>query len=114
VLRPQADPTAAKVIAEGIAVETLQAVLAGTEVDDAASASALRALGERHLQRLTLQDHMRAALRDRVDVPLLELPYLATRSFAENEVSQLADVISAAVTGDPTADAADPAPVTPR
>lgn len=105
VLRPQADAAATKVLADGIALDTLQSVLAGSGFEDAVSAEALRTVGERHLRRLALQDEMRTALRERIDVPLFELPYLATRSFAENEVSLLADVVSAAVTGD----AAEPA-----
>ncbi|MBW3605590.1 MAG: ATPase [Actinobacteria bacterium] len=97
VLRPQADAATMKVLADGIAADTLQTVLAGSGFDDPASAHALRHLGEQHLRRLGLQDEMRAALHEGVDVPVFELPYLATRSFAENEVSLLADVISAAV-----------------
>lgn len=104
VLRPQVDPAAAKVLADGITTATLASVLAGTDLADAGSADALRELGERHLRRLALQDEMRTTLRERIAVPLFELPYLATRAFAENEVSLLADVITAAVSGD----AADP------
>ena len=94
VLQPQLDQAAAKVVEGGLEVEALQRVLAGSGLDDARSAQVLLDLGDRHLRRLALQDEMRAALRDRIDVPLLELPYLPTRSFAETEVSLLADVIS--------------------
>ena len=94
VLQPQLDEAAAKVVEGDLDPEALERVLAGSGLDDETSVRVLRELGERHLRRLALQDEMRAALRDRIDVPLLELPYLPTRSFAETEVSLLADVIS--------------------
>jgi anion-transporting ArsA/GET3 family ATPase len=104
VLQPRLDPAAAKVVDAGITDATLRSVLAGSGLDDDASVTALRTLGERHLRRLELQDTMRETLRDRVEVPLFELPYLPTRSFGETEVSRLADHISAVV--DPEALAA--------
>jgi anion-transporting ArsA/GET3 family ATPase len=94
VLQPQLDEAAAKVVEGGLAPATLQRVLAGSGLDDQTSAASLLELGERHLRRLALQDEMRRALRDHLDAPLLELPYLPTRSFAETEVSLLADVVS--------------------
>lgn len=98
VLQPQLDEASAKVVDDGLELEALRRVLAGSGLDDEGSARVLRELGERHLRRLALQDEMRAALRDQITVPLLELPYLPTRSFAETEVSLLADVISELVT----------------
>jgi anion-transporting ArsA/GET3 family ATPase len=98
VLQPQLDEASAKVVEDGMELEALQRVLAGSGLDDEGSARVLRELGERHLRRLALQDEMRAALRDQITLPLLELPYLPTRSFAETEVSLLADVISELVT----------------
>jgi anion-transporting ArsA/GET3 family ATPase len=94
VLQAQLDEAAAKVVEGGLAPATLQRVLAGSGLDDQTSAASLLELGERHLRRLALQDEMRRALRDHLDAPLLELPYLPTRSFAETEVSLLADVVS--------------------
>ncbi len=107
-LRPRMDQAAAKVFESGMTAETVQSVLGGSGLEDARTATALRELGERHLRRLELQDEMRAALRAQTQVPLFELPYLATRSFAENEVSLLADVISAAVSGDEVPVGTDP------
>jgi hypothetical protein len=100
VLQPRLDPAAAKIVEAGITEVTLRSVLAGSGFDDDASLRVLRTLGERHLHRLELQETMRAALRDQIDVPLFELPYLATRSFAETEVSLLADHVNAAVDPD--------------
>ena len=100
VLQPRLDPAAAKIVEAGITEVTLRSVLAGSGFDDDASLRVLRTLGERHLHRLELQETMRAALRDQIEVPLFELPYLATRSFAETEVSLLADHVNAAVDPD--------------
>ncbi len=97
VLRPRMDPAAAKVLEAGMTPQTMQTVLEGSGLDDIESARALHELGERHLRRLELQEEMRTALREQTDVSLFELPYLATRTFAENEVSLLADVITEAV-----------------
>ncbi len=98
VLQAQLDEAATKVVEGDLEPDVLRRVLAGSGLDDAATGAVLRELGGRHLRRLALQDEMRAALREQVDVPLLELPYLPTRSFAETEVSLLADVISELVT----------------
>lgn len=97
VLRTRLDPAAAKVVEGGVTADTLQGVLAGSGLDDPATADGLRDLGERHLTRLALQDDMRAELHERVDVPVLELPYLSTQAFEETEVSLLADVVTAVV-----------------
>jgi anion-transporting ArsA/GET3 family ATPase len=100
VLQARLDPATTKVIEDGISDATLRTVLAGSGLDDEASLAALRGLGERHVRRLELQDSMRATLRDMIGAPPFELPYLPTRSFAETEVSLLADHISAVVDPD--------------
>ena len=97
VLQPHLDAAAAKIVEAGVPDRVLGDLLAGSNLDDDASLAALRRLGERHLRRLSLQDDMRADLRDVIDTDLFELPYLPTRSFAETEVSLLADRISAVV-----------------
>lgn len=97
VLQPRLDPAAAKVVGGDTPEKAVRTALTGSVLDDADAADALVALGHQHLQRLELQDTMRTTLRDRIDVGVFELPYLTTRSFAETEVSRIADVISAVV-----------------
>ncbi|MEX0659806.1 MAG: ArsA-related P-loop ATPase [Egibacteraceae bacterium] len=76
----------------------LVAVLADAGLDVAPEAAAdLRALGERHLARLGLQDRMRERLAGALDLPCLELPYLHTDRFEEHELAALADIIEEAV-----------------
>jgi anion-transporting ArsA/GET3 family ATPase len=97
VLRSRFDEAAAKIVESGISADVLRSVLDGTAVGDDTSIAALRTLGDNHVHRLALQATMRAALRERLDVGVFELPYLATRTFAETEVSALADHVTAAI-----------------
>ncbi|MBW3603118.1 MAG: ATPase [Actinobacteria bacterium] len=60
---------------------------------DPAAAAALRETGLRHLRRLALQERMRRELAARVDLPTLELPYVAGDDFGHRELSVLADAI---------------------
>ncbi|HSK90496.1 MAG TPA: ArsA-related P-loop ATPase [Euzebyales bacterium] len=92
VLQPQLDPAAAKA-ADGLTADAVAPLLERVGLDAAGTAGTLLALGRRHLRRLALQDEMRTALSERLRVPALELPYLATREFGEDELRRLAGVI---------------------
>lgn len=71
----------------------LAAVLKGVELDvDEATAGGLLALGAEHLDRLTLQDQMRALLERRLPVPVVELPEVYAEEFGAEEIGLLADV----------------------
>jgi anion-transporting ArsA/GET3 family ATPase len=99
VLEPRFDASAAKAV-DGMTAGALQPLLArvGLDGDDGDDAETLLALARRHLRRLTLQDEMRATLDERIRVPALELPYLPTASFGEQELHRLAAVIHRAET----------------
>lgn len=98
VLTGRFDEQAHKAFREDLDPSELTAVLsrAGLEVS-AESAGELRSLGERHLQRLELQDRMRETLASRLDLPCLELPYVNADRFEEHELAVLAGIIEEAV-----------------
>ena len=86
---------AADVAAAGDAgPEALSAAVAATghelAVPDAREALGLAAA---HVERVALQEELRADLRSRAPHPLLELPQLARPRFAEDELELLADVL---------------------
>ena len=62
---------------------------AGLELEPVTVAQ-LQARGRRHLDRLGLQERMRERLSGRLQLPIIELPYLSGTSFGEAEVSALA------------------------
>jgi hypothetical protein len=95
ILKPQFDTTTAKV-AEGLSADALRPLAERIGLDGDGSAETLLALAKRHLHRLSLQNDMRTALDERLRLPSLELPYLATRTFGEPELNRLADVIDEA------------------
>jgi anion-transporting ArsA/GET3 family ATPase len=95
ILQSRFDATTAKV-AEGLSADALRPLAARIGLDAEESAETLLTLAKRHLHRLSLQDDMRTVLDERLRLPTLELPYLATRTFGEPELSRLADVIDQA------------------
>ncbi|MBA2530254.1 MAG: ArsA family ATPase [Euzebyales bacterium] len=83
---------------ESLDVAELQALLAGVGIELGEDpASQLLAQGPAAIARSNLQQRMRTALNRRLEVPSLELPYVAAEQFAAGEVGRLADVIAAAV-----------------
>lgn len=72
----------------------------GLELDDEAAA-ALVVRAERYLERLELEDRMRERLRAKVRVPTVELPFVASREFGEQELRRLAGLIEDALTNAP-------------
>ena len=57
-------------------------------------AAAAIELAEAHVERVALQEELRADLRERAPHPMLELPLLARPRFAEDELDLLADVLA--------------------
>jgi anion-transporting ArsA/GET3 family ATPase len=97
VLAERFDEPARKALTEDLAPDELCAVLADAGITiDADGAAALRELGDLHLQRLELQERMRTALDEQVDLPRVELPYLYGAEFAADELARLARVIEEA------------------
>lgn len=94
VLRERFDEQSRKAVATDLADGELRGLLrrAGLDIDDGA-ARALHELGTAHLQRLELQDRMRAVLDERLELPRVELPYLYGEGFGADELSRLAHVI---------------------
>ena len=64
----------------------------GVQIDSAGAAQ-LHVLGTAHLERLALQDRMRAELATRSVLPTIELPAIASDEFRGDEISTLADVV---------------------
>ena len=95
VLRPQFDPGAAKAL-DGMTPEAVQPLLERVGLDGAGTAETLLGLADRHMHRLALQDEMRTTLDEQLTMPALELPYLPSRTFGEDELRRLADVIQEA------------------
>lgn len=95
VLRPQLDAGAAKAV-DGLTPDAVRPLLERVGLDGKGTAETLIGLAERHLRRLSLQDDMRHTLDDQLTLPALELPYLPTRTFGEDELRVLADVIQEA------------------
>src|SRR5690606_29767701 len=95
VLRPQFDPGAAKAL-DGMTPEAVQPLLERVGLDGDDTAETLLGLADRHLHRLSLQDEMRTTLDEQLTMPALELPYLPSRTFGEDELRRLADVIQEA------------------
>ena len=89
-----ADDAVRKVLTDDLDAAALQALLAEAGLElPVESAAALREGGLVHLQRLALQEEMRAVLDERLPQPRLELPFLHSAEFAEAEVSELADLL---------------------
>ena len=98
ILPDRFDAEARKAFRSDLDPPELTAVLrAGGIVVDEPAAVALRALGDRHLARLDLQERMRGRLRAKLHLPALELPYIYAEHFAEAEISRLAGHIEEAV-----------------
>jgi anion-transporting ArsA/GET3 family ATPase len=98
VLPERFDEAATKALESDLEPPELAAVLAGAGVEiDLDGAEALRGLGLGYLRRHELQDRLRAELAARLDLPSIELPYVASERFGADEVARLADVIEEAV-----------------
>lgn len=98
VLADRFDDQTRKAFREGLDAGGLAAVMASAGLDVATDAAEdLRALGERHLARLDLQERMREQLASRLDLPRLELPYVHADRFEEHELAVLADIVEEAV-----------------
>jgi len=97
-LTDELDEPARKAFRDDLETPDLVAVLAGAGLDVSEEAAAdLRALADRHLARLDLQERMREQLRAKLDLPILELPYLFAERFEEAELAVLADLVEEAV-----------------
>jgi anion-transporting ArsA/GET3 family ATPase len=69
-------------------------LLAGADLEVGEdAAAALLALGTSYLDRLALQDAMRAELARRLPLPVVELPEIYAEDFAAEQISLLADVV---------------------
>jgi anion-transporting ArsA/GET3 family ATPase len=100
VLGERFDEQVAKAVEHDLEPAEVAAILAaaGFDVDEGAAA-ALRDLGLAHLHRRALQQEMREDLAARVDLPLVELPYISSERFGPEEIGLLADVFERAVSG---------------
>ena len=93
VLIPRFDDTSRKAF-EGLDVKGVTRVAGKADVDlDKDGAQALLDIGNLHLHRLALQDRMRAELTRRLDLPVLELPYLWDEHFGPEEITHLAQIV---------------------
>jgi anion-transporting ArsA/GET3 family ATPase len=92
VLAERFDAAARKAISDGLEPDAVAARLtgAGLEIDEV-TAAALLHLGTEHLERLELQDDMRAELSRQLPLPIVELPEIYAEHFGPDELSQLAD-----------------------
>jgi anion-transporting ArsA/GET3 family ATPase len=98
VIPARFDDEGAATLADGLGPSEVSGVLGGKGlVLDAAAATALRETGLRHLRRLALQERMRRELAAHVDLPMLELPYVAGDDFGHRELSVLADAVQRAI-----------------
>ena len=82
----------AAVQAAGADALAATATATGHELSDAAAAEAIE-LAAAHTERLALQQELRADLRRRTGLPLLELPLLARPRFGADELELLADLL---------------------
>ncbi|CAN5293447.1 ArsA-related P-loop ATPase [soil metagenome] len=97
VMPARFDDEGAATLADGLGPTQVAGVLGGKGLAlDAAAAGALRETGLRHLRRLALQERMRRELAARVDLPMLELPYVTGDDFGHRELSVLADAVQRA------------------
>ena len=87
-----------KALTDDLEAGSLQALLASAGLElSPEGAQGLLDAGLDHLERLALQDRMRAQLQEELGLPLLELPFLHTAEFAAAEVTQLAEIIGEVV-----------------
>ncbi len=94
VVPPRLDPTQVRAVAERGPAALAAAVRATDHELGTEDAAAAIGLAEGHVERLALQEELRADLRQRAPHPLLELPLLARPRFAEDELELLADVLA--------------------
>ncbi len=93
---PLGDADVAKALAE-LEADALRthAATAGVSLDEA-SAEALIGRASRHLQRLDLEQRLRERLAAKVHLPTVELPFVASRTFGESEITELAELLEGA------------------
>ena len=97
VLTPRFDDTSRKAF-EGLDAKGVTRVAGKADVElDTQGAQALLDIGNLHLHRLELQDHMRAALTRRLNLPVLELPYLWDEHFGPEEITHLAEIVEESI-----------------
>ena len=90
-VQPAMDDAALKHLA-GMDREAVQRVLADLGIDDvdASTAEALLDTGHTHLGRLDLAERMRQRVADEIDLPSLELPFVADATRPEEIVTAIA------------------------
>ena len=101
VLPERFDEQSRKALIDDLRADELATLLdeAGVFPDgDVGAAAALRDLGCAHLERLALQQRMREALDEALELPTLELPYVYGSEFGAEAVTAIARVIQEAVT----------------
>ena len=79
-------------------MDAAEVVKLGASADlalDEDAGQALLDLGQMHVDRLALQDRMRADLTKRLQLPRLELPYIWGDHFGADDITMLADLIEA-------------------
>lgn len=97
VTTARVDDDTAKALAD-LDAEAVARGLAAADLEvDAEGAADLLALGQGHLARLELEQRLREELAAQLDVPTLELPYVASKEFDTDAVTKLAKVVAAAV-----------------
>jgi anion-transporting ArsA/GET3 family ATPase len=95
VLAERFDDDERKALTEALDPGALRDLLAGADLElEAEVAGELLGLGREHLERLELQDAMRAQLTRRLKGPVVELPELYAEDFGPDEIGRLAEVIA--------------------
>ena len=97
VLEPVGSAASRERIAAGLDPEAVAAILAEVDLPSGEEVVAdLLERGTHHTAALAQQSRQRERLAQATDLPMLELPYLATHEFGEAEVRALAERISEA------------------
>ena len=92
VLEERFDGPARKAF-EGLVPKDVVKLLGQDVVLDGPGAEELLRIGRQHLDRMDLQQRMRADLAKRLRLPVLELPYVWSESFGPDEIRRLAEMI---------------------
>ena len=88
------DDAVRKALTDDLQADSLRALLAGAGLEiGAEAAQGLLDGGLLHLDRLALQERMRAELDEQLALPRLELPFLHTAEFGADEITELADIV---------------------